>query len=86
MNLISYQTWKKYYLGEPWNNNYVFCGEDQGYGLFKSINPKDVATFIIHEVFNDKEIEKRKFVYIPHYYRGKNNLMDTLEIYCKIIK
>ena len=83
MKLISYQTWKKYYNGQPRNNKYTLCGEDSGYCLFKSINPKDVATIIIHEVFNDEEIKYREFVYIPHYYRGKNNLMDTIEIYCK---
>lgn len=82
MNLISYQTWKKSHFGKPWTNKYELCGEDYGYCLFKSVNPKDAAKVIIHEVFTDEEINKREFVYVPHYYRGHNNLMDTLEIYC----
>ena len=59
-----------------------FCGEEHDYGLFKTCYPKDVARLLIREIFSDEEIRKRRFVYVPHTYRGKNSLMDTLDIYC----
>lgn len=86
MDLISCQTWKKHHFGKPWTNNYVFCGEDCGYFMFKSKYPKDVARLIIHKVFTDEEISKMQFVYVPQYYRGNNNLMDRIDVYYKKVK
>ena len=83
MKLISYQTWKKYHYGTPLTNGYNFCAEDYGYGMFKSKHPKDIAKLIIHHIFTEEEINEKEFVYIPHYYRGHNSLMDRLIIYYK---
>lgn len=63
-------------------HGWTFCGEERDYGLFRTCYPKDVARLLIHDIFSDEEIRKRRFVYVPHKYRGKNNMMDTLEVYC----
>lgn len=87
MNLVSLKTWKKYHWGNPWDleQGYELCGTDFGYNLWKSVNPKDAAKLVIHEVFDDSKhnIEEWEFVYVARYYRGNNNLQDTLEIWGK---
>ena len=60
-----------------------FCGDTYDYGLFDSSRPKDVARLLIKQIFSDEEISKRKFVYVPRKYRGRNSMMDTLDIYCR---
>ena len=57
------------------------CGEDYGYGLFKKEKPKDVAIRLINTVFADKDISNMRFVYVPRYYRGGNNLQDSIDVY-----
>lgn len=59
------------------------CGEDYGYGLFRNIKPRDHAVTLIHQVFSDSEIKVRRFVYDPHRYRGRQSMMDSIEVYCK---
>lgn len=87
MNLISYQTYKKRTsISNILSDGFRLCGEDYGYSLFKSINPKDVAKILIKEVFTNEESEKMIFVYVPHYYRGRNNLQDRIEVYYRKIK
>lgn len=82
MELISYATYsKKYWWGRPAQNGYKFCGEEHDYGMFKSRRPKEVAKGIIDAVFAGKDIENYVFVYIPRYYRGRNNLQDRIEVY-----
>ncbi len=83
MELISYATFKKRYWGTPEENGFKFCGDDCGYGLFKSCYPKDVAKVIIDSTFVGKNIEDCIFVYVPHYYRGVNSLQDRIEVYYK---
>ena len=61
---------------------WTFCGDEYDYGLFDSMRPKEVAKIVINRVFSDKEISERLFVYVPYKYRGKNNLMDRLDVYC----
>lgn len=82
MKIISYTTYsKKYWWARPAQNGCKFCGEDYGYGMFKTRRPKEVAKAIIEAVFAGKDIENYVFIYIPHYYRGKNNLQDRIEVY-----
>lgn len=86
MKLISYNTWKKYNYGHPLVNGYKLCGDDYGYGIFKSVYPKDIAKVIIHEVFSPEEEDQYEFVYWPHPYRGVNSKEDFIDIWCKKIK
>ena len=82
-NIISYQTWRKYHYGHPMADGYKLCGDDWGYGLFKSVYPKDAAITIIHYAFTDEEIKEREFVYWAHPYKGHQSKMDYIEIWCK---
>ena len=86
MRLISYNTWKKHNMGNLYAEGYRICIEDCEYNLFKSVNPKDLATFVIHEFLNEEECMSYEFVYWPHPYKGVKNKKDTLEIWCKKIK
>ena len=67
------------YPGLSW----VLCASDEDYGLFDSRYPKDVAIYLVHCVFSEEEIAKRKFVYVPHTYRGVCCMKDTIDVYCK---
>ena len=60
---------------------WALCGEEHGYQLFKNEKPKAIAERLILEVFSYEEISKKIFYYHPHYYRGKNNLQDRIEVY-----
>lgn len=86
MRLISYNTWKKHNTGNLFAEGYCECGGECGYGLFKSVYPKDVATIIIHTFFTEEECEGYEFVYWPHPYKGVKSKEDTIEIWCKKIK
>lgn len=86
MRLISYNTWKKHNTGNLLADGYRCCGGDRGYGLFKSVYPKDIATIIIHETFSVEDEKKYEFVYWPHPYRGVNSQEDYIDIWCKKIK
>lgn len=86
MKLISYNTWKKHNTGNLFAEGYKVCGEDRGWGLFKSVYPKDIATIIIHETFSVEDEKKYEFVYWPHPYKGVKSKEDTIEIWCKKIK
>ncbi len=59
------------------------CGRSacSGHGLFKKEKPKDVAIRLINTVFADKDISNMRFVYVPRYYRGGNNLQDSIDVY-----
>ena len=63
---------------------WTFCGNDCGYGLFQGKKPKEVAISIIHQVFNEQEIDNKQFAYKPSYYRGQNNLQDRIDVYYRI--
>lgn len=63
------------------SRDWWYCGEDYGYGLFKKEKPKDVAIRLIKTVFADKDISNMCFVYVPRYYRGGNNLQDSIDVY-----
>ena len=86
MATISYNTWKKHNNGILLAEGYKLCGEDWGYGLFKSVYPKDIAKVIIHETFSIEEESKYEFVYWPHPYKGVKYQQDHIEIWCKKIK
>lgn len=81
MRIISYATWKKSHWGIPMSEGYHLCGDDYGYGLFKSVYPKDAAKFIIDSVFTKEESEGCEFVYIPHPYKGHNSKEDYIEVW-----
>jgi hypothetical protein len=78
-NGINIERREKFTPGATWK----LCGEDYGYGLFKSKSPRDYAVFLVHIVFTDEQIKTKAFIYVPHVYRGRQSLMDTIEIYCK---
>ena len=86
MKLISYNTWKKHNNGILLAEGYKVCGEDRGWGLFKSVYPKDIARVIIHKSFTPEEEDQYEFVYWPHPYKGVKSKEDTIEIWCKKIK
>ena len=86
MKLISYNTWRKHNTGYPLCDGYKLCGGDKGYGLLKSVYPKDIATVIIHETFSKEEEDKYEFIYWPHPYKGKKSIEDYVDIWCRRIK
>ena len=53
----------------------------EGQAAFKKEKPKDVAIRLINTVFVDRDISNMRFVYIPRYYRGGNNLQDSIDVY-----
>ena len=63
--------------------SWKLCASDEDYGLFRTRYPKDVAIYLVHCVFSEEEITKRKFVYVPYTYRGVNSMKDTIDVYCK---
>lgn len=74
--------WRKEKAPDP---SWKLCASDEDYGLFRTRYPKDVAIDLIHCVFTEDEIAKRKFVYVPHTYRGLNCMKDTIEVYYKVL-
>ena len=64
-------------------SEWKLCGYDYDYGMFKSVYPRDYAVMLIHQVFSDEDISKRKFIYCPHTYRGRQSMKDYIEVYCK---
>lgn len=86
MKLISYDTWKKHNTGNLAADGYWICGSDSGYGLFKSVYPKDIARVIIHETFNEEMEKYYEFVYWPHHYKGVRTQEDYIDIWCRKIK
>lgn len=67
-------------------SSWALCCSDEDYGLFHSVRPREKAMELIHQVFNDSEIERRMFVYKTHIYRGHNSMKDTIDVYCTIVK
>ena len=67
----------KYHPGPIWH----VCGQDNDYGLFHNIRPRQLAIKLIHDVFTDEEIARRKFVYIPTVYRGRQSMQDEIIVY-----
>ena len=87
MKLISYDTWKKHNTGHLATDGYRICGSEYGYGLFKSVYPKDIAKVIIHETFSPEKEDNYEFVYWPHPYKGVKYLVeDYIDIWCREIK
>ena len=89
---LQYNSFRRYYLSgmeirrkdkHP-DHSWKLCGSDEDYGLFRTKSPKDVAIFLIHCAFTEDEIAKRKFVYVPHTYRGLNGMKDTIDVYYKM--
>lgn len=79
MNIATYSTYGKRFNFGKWK----FCGEECGYGLFKMDSPRSIAERIVSQVFSEEEISKKIFMYKTHYYRGRNNLQDWVEVYYK---
>lgn len=84
MDIHHISTFRRENFGShPLMCGYNFCGDESDYGLLRKSYPKDIATCIIKQVFTDVEIEEREFIYEPRYYRGRNNLQDTVTVYCR---
>lgn len=84
MDIRHISTFRRENFGShPLRCGYNLCGDESDYGLLRRSYPKDVAEHIVRAVFSDKEIEEREFVYEPRYYRGRNNLQDTVTVYYK---
>lgn len=79
MNIRSYAAEMKY----PQWGKWTFCGEEHDYGLLRENKPRDIAEKLVHQVFSNEEIATKKFMYKTHYYRGRNNLQDWVEVYYK---
>lgn len=65
------------------NVDWTICGQDNDYGLFRNIKPRELAIQLIHQVFSDKEIAERRFIYIPIVYRGRQSMQDQILVFCK---
>ena len=59
-----------------WND----CVQEYDYRLFDIEKPKDMAIRLLKELYGEKWIEGKKFVYYPYYYHGENNYMDALYV------
>ena len=57
------------------------CGQDADYGLLTSHKPKQLAIDLIRQVFTDDEIVQKRFVYLPHRYRGRQSMMDEILVW-----
>ena len=83
LRLISYDTWKKDHWGNLFGDGYSLCAETYDYNLFGSINPKDLATKLIHDNLSDEFAATLEFVYVPHKYKGYQSKKDWLEVWYK---
>lgn len=61
--------------------HWELCGYDHDYGMFLTKHPRDHAVFMIHQVFSDEEIKRKRFIYLPRTYRGRQSMQDTLMVY-----
>lgn len=59
------------------------CIIEYDYRLFDEEKPKDMAIRLLKEVYGEKWLEGKKFVYYPYYYHGNNCCMDCLYVYWK---